>query len=129
MIVCRSPVELGPPWMRTLRGIGYGPGSDRYWNVRCIRRCLAPTTLYGMPIGAWSRGESPEPNEGSRVASAPIAPIITAELAATGSLSTRVCQGLFVGNSGHRGACGRPGADAEASSNGSASTATSLAAL
>src|SRR5438132_722274 len=68
MIVCRSPVELGPPWMRTLRGIGYGPGSDRYWNVRCIRRCLAPTTLYGMPIGAWSRGESPEPSEGCLVA-------------------------------------------------------------
>ena len=62
------------------------------------------TTSNGIPIGEPS--QRPEPKSACRPVSAPIEAMTAAELAATGSLSTRRFQGLVFGKTVHFGAPG-----------------------
>src|SRR6476659_9501892 len=106
MIAWRSPVEERPPSILTVRGIGYGPRSDSsaYSKETRVLRCLLPTTVIGIPIGAPSH--SPEPKSAWTLPPAPIERTISSEFAATGSESTRWFHGLDLGKTGQRGADG-----------------------
>src|SRR5436190_7945751 len=106
MIACLSPVEERPPSILTVRGIGYGPRSDSsaYSKETSVLRCLRPTTVIGIPIGAPS--QSPEPKSACTLSLAPIERTISSEFAAAGRESTRWFHGFDFGKTEQRGADG-----------------------
>src|SRR6266540_2601212 len=95
------------------RVIGYGPRSDSSAYSKETRDLAwrRPTTVIGIPIGAPS--QRPEPKSACRPVPAPIEEMISAELPATGSVSTRWFQGFVFGKTGQRGAAGRRSAWAD----------------